>query len=1307
MNPFMELTLADIMNRSVRHVLPDCTLGEAARQMNEARISSLLVMSDNSPLGIITERDLLRLLGAHTDKQTPVSGIMSAPVLTASPDTGFTAAYSQVLNHHVRHLVVVDHAGSVIGMASETDFRNHLGAGLLSRLDDLQSVMDSTLPQLTPDALLDDAVAMMLHLRTSYALIMEQERAVGILTERDMAGLLVAGRREGEVVLRDVMHSPVLTVSQHMPVYEMAALMQTRKMRHLVVVDDEEIVLGMVTLHKLMERIAATVMNEHTLRQQETLENSRQYAESLLRSIVHTIPDLVWLKDINGVYLSCNPMFERFFGALEADIVGKTDYDFVDKELADFFCEHDKQAMEKVVPSVNEEWITFADNGQRACLETTKSPMYDAKGGLIGVLGIGHDITGRKIAAGKIERLTRLYNALSQCNQAIVRCTSANELFHQICRDAVQYGGFKMAWIGMVDAASRRVLPVAFDGVGVEYLQGKQISVDPDSPFGRGPTGTAIRESRPFWCQDFQHDPATAPWHQRGASFGWGASASLPICRNGIAVGAFTLYSAEVHAFDEDSRSLLLEMVADISFALDNFDREALRRRMEMQSEAERSMLELMVGGIALPDLLSRLASSYEIMFPGMLCSVLLLSPDGQHLDRGAAPSLPDAYCKAIDGAAIGENAGSFGKAAYTRKTVIVSDIARDPLWRDYKDLALGHGLAACWSLPVLSSRNQVLGTFALYYREPRSPLPGELATLERGAHLASLAIERARTESRLNKLLQAVEQSPNSIVITDLAANIEYANAAFSTVTGYSLEEATGKNPRILQSGKTTRATYDEMWARLTAGHVWKGELINRRKDGTEYIESARISPLRQTDGRVTNYLAIKEDITEQKLSEARILQLAHFDLLTGLPNLTLLKDRVAQVMQMVQRGSKQLAVLFLDIDHFKNINDTLGHRIGDQLLVQLAARLKSLIRDEDTLSRLGGDEFILVLPDADANGAAHVADKILEAIAKMCRVEQHELVVTPSIGIAMYPGDGVDFDKLYQSADVAMYRAKQDGRNTFRFFTAEMQARSARRLQLENAMRHALAREQFELYYQPQVSMQDGRVVGAEALLRWQHPELGAVSPTEFIPVAEESGLILGIGEWVLRTAVRQAKNWLDNGHTSLTVAVNLSAVQFRHAHLTERVMQILEEAALPAEYIELELTESVAMEAPLAAPLAAIAVMNELHARGIRMSIDDFGTGYSSLSYLKKFKVDKLKIDQSFVHNISDNPESRAIVTAIITLASSLGFKTIAEGVETSGQLAFLRLQGCNEVQGYYFSKPLTVLQFEEFMRTRQQI
>ena len=468
---------------------------------------------------------------------------------------------------------------------------------------------------------------------------------------------------------------------------------------------------------------------------------------------------------------------------------------------------------------------------------------------------------------------------------------------------------------------------------------------------------------------------------------------------------------------------------------------------------------------------------------------------------------------------------------------------------------------------------------------------------------------------------------------------------------------------------------------------------------DGMHWFE---LSVSRKARGRdeSPHFLLLCRDITQNKHAEEKIRLLAHFDSLTGLPNRVLLTDRCNLALSAAQRNGTPLALLFLDLDHFKNINDSLGHKVGDELLVALSARLKAAVRDQDTVSRLGGDEFILVLPETDAVGAAHVAEKLLESALMPFELEQHELTVTPSVGIALFPGDATDFDTLSRCADAAMYRAKQDGRNSYRFFTAEMQASSERALRLENALRRALERDQLRLHYQPQVSLTDGHIIGAEALLRWNHPELGMVSPAEFIPVAETCGLILPIGEWVLRTAVQQLKTWIEAGMAPITVAVNLSSVQFRHINLPELVTTILDEVGLPASLLELELTEGVAMTDPL----GAIAIMDKLHERGVRLSIDDFGTGYSSLSYLKRFQIYKVKIDQSFVRDITEDPDDKAIVGAIISMATSLGMQTIAEGVETEGQLEFLKAKGCTEVQGYYFSRPLPAAQFQAFMQER---
>jgi diguanylate cyclase (GGDEF)-like protein/PAS domain S-box-containing protein len=489
-----------------------------------------------------------------------------------------------------------------------------------------------------------------------------------------------------------------------------------------------------------------------------------------------------------------------------------------------------------------------------------------------------------------------------------------------------------------------------------------------------------------------------------------------------------------------------------------------------------------------------------------------------------------------------------------------------------------------------------------------------------------------------------------------------------------------------------------------LLRGSIWITQDITARKLAAQELEQARAqleALVQQRTEQLSQTVAELElKVAEQQAAEARAERLALFDGLTGLPNRHLLADRASQAIDIARRGDEPLAVLFLDLDHFKNVNDSLGHRIGDALLSQLASRLRAAVREQDTVARMGGDEFVLVLPLTDIAGAAHLATKLMALASAPFQVDQQELTVTPSMGIAMFPTDGDDFDTLCKCADAAMYRAKRDGRNAYRFFTSEMQAQSARALLLENALRRAQERGQLSLHYQPQFALEDGdqsRVIGAEALLRWQHPELGWVSPAEFIPIAETTGLILPIGEWVLREALSQLRCWDAAGLPELTMAVNLSAVQFRHDDLPQLVERVLADVGMPAGRLELELTEGAAMDNPT----VAITVMNELHARGVRLSIDDFGTGYSSLSYLKKFRVSKLKIDQSFVRDLSDDAEDRAIVDAVIRMAGALGLQTLAEGVETEGQLAFLRREGCQAVQGYLFSRPLPAEAFAQFV------
>jgi diguanylate cyclase (GGDEF)-like protein/PAS domain S-box-containing protein len=547
--------------------------------------------------------------------------------------------------------------------------------------------------------------------------------------------------------------------------------------------------------------------------------------------------------------------------------------------------------------------------------------------------------------------------------------------------------------------------------------------------------------------------------------------------------------------------------------------------------------------------------------------------------------------------------------------------------------------------------------------------------------------------------LILAVEASTTGMIVVDEHGTITLTNtrtdAMFGhepgSLVGLSIQELIpdAHKQRHAQLVKDYVSTHDQ--PQMGEGR----QLFGRHKLGHDFRVEIGLTPITNEDGR--HVIASVVDITSRVENEKRIDHLVNFDPLTGLPNRNLLNERVNEAIQAAERNHGKVAILFLDLDHFKNVNDTLGHTTGDELLIKVGKRLKESVRERDTVARIGGDEFVLVLTDSDQNAAASVATKLVESIAKPYSIGLHELATTPSIGIAMYPQDGVDFGTLSQHADVAMYRAKQDGRNGFRFFTAEMQTHTKRMLVLEGAMRQALELNQFHLLYQPQLSTDGKKVVGVEALLRWNHPDLGLISPGEFVPLAESNGQIIPIGTWVLRTAVQQMRAWLDAGVPPMVMAVNLSAVQFRHHNLPALVSEILEEAKLPPEYLEMELTEGITMSDPQ----GAIAVMNDLHTRGVRMSIDDFGTGYSSLSYLKKFKVYKLKIDQGFVRDIATDPDDRAIVTAIVHLARSVGFITIAEGVETPAQQKFLIEQGCDEVQGYMFSKPIAAEKIPKFI------
>lgn len=567
---------------------------------------------------------------------------------------------------------------------------------------------------------------------------------------------------------------------------------------------------------------------------------------------------------------------------------------------------------------------------------------------------------------------------------------------------------------------------------------------------------------------------------------------------------------------------------------------------------------------------------------------------------------------------------------------------------------------------------------------------------------LAEVLIQCAHSLlSEVERRLSAAvfDNSSDAIVVTDRNNLIISVNPAFSEITGFPREEVVGKNPKMFSAGRQPPEFYTHMWHELDKFGKWSGEIWNRRKSGELYPEWLSISTVKDNKGDITHYVGIFSDITERKQAEERVRHLAHYDALTDLPNRTLFHDRLQQALIQAQRNHEQVAVMFIDLDRFKVINDTLGHGIGDLLLQSVAQRLTHCVRQGDTVCRQGGDEFVILLPKIGrAEDAALVAQKVLDSISRPFSLEGHELHISSSIGISFFPNDGVTVDVLMKNADVAMYRAKELGRNNYQFYLADMNARSFERLALETSLRRALEHKELELYYQPLMDADGRLMIGVEALVRWNHPELGLIHPNQFISLAEETGLIVQIGEWVLRTACQQARTWLDEGYRPLRISVNLSPRQFRQSDFMNIINDIIRETGFDPHWLEMEVTESMLMQNTE----DNIVLLNQLKVLGISIAVDDFGTGYSSLSYLKRLPIDTLKIDRSFVNDVTDNNDDAAIVDAIISLAQSLSLKVIAEGVEKTEQQDFLRDHHCNEMQGFLFSHPLPAAQFIELLK-----
>jgi len=901
-----------------------------------------------------------------------------------------------------------------------------------------------------------------------------------------------------------------------------------------------------ILLSAFLVIILSSLRQAFTLKERmQLLRAEKQLSESLrlLQTVIDTIPLRVFWKDQNLQYIGCNLAFSNDAGLEKSsDIIGKNDYQLGWSDQADIYRADDRLVMDLGIPKLSFVEPQTSSSGANIWLRTSKVPLKNEWNESIGILGLYDDITKQVVAESKIKRLSQLYNALSQCNQAIVRCPNKEELFPQICRDVVTFGGIDMAWIGLVDELDQQVHVFASYGDEDNYLPGIQLSTLSENPYGNGPVGNAVRQNQAIWCHDFISNSSTTAWHDRGKISKWASLACLPIQCNGIVVGVFSLYSKTDNTFDTEIQKLLLEMANDISFALENF----------------------------------------------------------------------------------------------------------------------------------------------------------------------SLESERIFSEANLRVAAISFE-SQEAIFVTDANRIILKVNDAFTQITGYAAEEAIGQTPSILKSGRHEESFYLSMLKSVKETGAWKGELWNRRKNGEVYPQYLTISSVKDSNGTVTNYVATSTDISQRIAAESEIHQLAFYDPLTSLPNRRLLLDRLNNAMTTCARTNYKSALLFLDLDHFKSLNDTLGHHVGDLLLKKVSKRLLSAVREGDTVSRFGGDEYVVILEclsESDfeaATIAKEIAINIIDTLNIPSQLDTHEYHNSVSIGITLFDNKKTSMDELLKQADIAMYQAKKAGRNTLRFFDAKMQQALQDRVSLERELRKALDLEQFHLYYQFQVDDSE-HCSGAEVLIRWIHPERGMISPFNFIPLAEETGLILPIGQWVLEKACAQLKKWEQDPITrDLTLSINVSAKQFHQADFVDQVKDAVSRNGIDPMKVKLELTESMLLDNIE----NAITRMNNLKKIGIRFSLDDFGTGYSSLQYLKRLPLDQLKIDQSFVRDIAVEINDQEIIRMIISMAITLHLDVIAEGVETIEQKALLLNGGCSHYQGYLFGKPMPIEEFEFKLKEKYEV
>ncbi|QPF91051.1 bifunctional diguanylate cyclase/phosphodiesterase [Bradyrhizobium commune] len=978
--------------------------------------------------------------------------------------------------------------------------------------------------------------------------------------------------------------------------------------------------------------------------------------------------------------------------------------------------------------------------------------------------------------AAEEDRLARMYAALSATNEAILRARSRSELFDLVCEATAKGAKFTSANITLVDHDAELLRVVASYGPNSDVVRTFKLSTSDQIPEGRGLSGTAYRTRQPAISNDVLADDRIRPWQENARRNGIGSSAALPLFNGDRVEGVLLFNSPERDAFTPEFVELLQRLQANVTFALENFDRAEDKARADRQRNRLSGMFEALS---ATNEAIMR-AKTREELFE-VVCQAAVLGDVFASTTIGILDEAKELVrVVAVKGrlqermvrrtchvsADHPEGQGIIGISLRTRAPSVINDYLNDPRSAHWHVKATEDGTRAAASFPLLRAGEEPIGILLFLAPEENTFTPDLVELLGRLAENVSFALdnfdraeEKARTEAqkeRLTRMFAALSATNEAIMransrdeLYDLVCRAASAGGKFTSTTialakpGSDLLEIVAAAGPAAETTRHTRLSTDP---ERPEGKGMAGTAFRTRQPciSNDYLSDSRVAAfhaLVRKDGAragaafpllihgaavgVMIYMSIEKDIFTAEFSELlqrladnvsfamenfdradeknkadeRIEYLASHDSLTNLPNRETFNGLLREAIETAQRHDHRFAVLFIDLDRFKVINDSLGHEAGDLLLLEVADRLRNALRAGDVVARLGGDEFVVILDQCgEIDDVQRISTELLAALGKPMELAGHECHTTASIGIAMYPANGADAQTLTKNADMAMYLAKEDGKNGYRFFSKEVKTQSIERLSLESALRRALEREQFSLHYQPKVDMATSQITGVEALLRWTHPDLGNISPAQFIPLAEETGLIVPIGRWVLKEACAQAMAWQRRGLLPLSMAVNLSPRQFVDEHLLQDVDEALAASGMSPVLLQLEVTESMMMRNVG----RALKVLDAIQSRGIRLAIDDFGTGYSSMSLMKHFPIDTIKIDRSFVRDLPQDSEDQAIAQAIISMGKALGMTVVAEGVENAEQEAFLRTHGCDEMQGFLISKPLPARQVAELLR-----